>query len=64
MKMKIAGKPRAATLKILGEGLVKFVRNKDGWLVLKIIDVDALVALLQSPSCPHKAKSYKAHATH
>ena len=64
MKMKIAGKPRAATLSILGEGLVKVVRNKGEWLVLKIIDVDSLVTLLQSPSCPHKAKSCKAHATH
>ena len=49
---------------MLGESLVKVVHNDGEWLVLKIIDVDALVALLQSASYPHMAKSCKEHVTH
>jgi hypothetical protein len=49
---------------MLGESLVKLIRNDGEWLVLKIIDVDALVALLQSATYPHKAKSCKGHVTH
>ena len=55
---------RAATLSMLGEALVKVVRNDGEWLVLKIIDVDALVEFLQFASCPHKVKSGKPHAEH